>query len=208
MPVTDLTRRQRAIYEFILRQLQAQGMPPTLMEIASAFDLSSAAGVADHLKAIERKGYIRRRPGVSRGIEVRRRGDALPAANVIPLLGDVPTSRGVSRSSRSRVTMDSRLAPAAGRAFRVSTGALAGDGILRGDVLVVDPDASARPGDLIVGRQGRNVALLRVGEDGRSATAVAGRINPAADVRAYGPVVSVVRSMRRAAVLGNTTFED
>ena len=65
-----LTQRQHEIYQFIVRQVRNKGLPPSLVEIARAFDLRSVAGISDHLKAIERKGFIRRRAGISRGIQL------------------------------------------------------------------------------------------------------------------------------------------
>ena len=43
---------------------------PTVREIAAAFQIASPNGVVCHLKALERKGLIRRTPRSSRGIEV------------------------------------------------------------------------------------------------------------------------------------------
>ena len=43
---------------------------PTVREIAAAFSIRSPNGVVCHLKALERKGLIKRTPRSSRGIEV------------------------------------------------------------------------------------------------------------------------------------------
>lgn len=191
----SLTRRQQAIYEFIVQQVHARGMPPTLMEIAAAFGLSSAAGIADHLKAIERKGYIRRRRGASRGIEVMSSsGDAPPKACSVPVIGHAPGVTGVQRSGAPRVTLDARWASTEAVAFETATDELSDLGILAGDLLITDGSSAATAGDLIIGRQGKRVAILQVGGDGLSARPIAGRIDLASDVRAYGRVVTVIRA--------------
>lgn len=170
-------------------------MPPTLMEIAAAFGLSSAAGVSDHLKAIERKGYIRRRPGVSRGIEVQAStGGAPPRACSVPVIGHAPGAEGVQRSGATRLAIDSRWASAEAVAFECATDELSGLGILAGDLLLADGRSPVSAGDLIIGRQGRNVAILQVGGEGLNAAPIAGRIDPTTDVRAYGRVVTVIRA--------------
>ena len=192
--MSPMTRRQQAIYEFIVQQVHAQGMPPTLMEIASAFGLSSAAGVSDHLKAIERKGYIRRRPGVSRGIEVRSAAGTPPRACSVPVIGRAPGNAGVQRAGAPRMALDSRWASKEAVAFEAASDQLSDLGILAGDLLVADGHSEVTAGDLIIGRQNDLVAILQVGRDGRSATPIAGRIDPTADVRAYGRVVAVIRS--------------
>jgi repressor LexA len=196
--VSDLTRRQQAIYEFIVQQVHARGLPPTLMEIAGAFGLRSPAGVSDHLKAIERKGFIRRRPGVSRGIEVRR-GAHGPAerpsqARSVPLIGTVPGDKGVDRLAATRIAIDSRWANADSVAFEVATTALETIGIYAGDIVVTDPSNGVRPDDLVIGRQGNSVAILRIEPDSATAVPVAGHIDPSVDVRAYGRVATIIRA--------------
>ena len=79
-----LTDVQRRVLEFMERYASRHGMPPTVREIARHFGISSPNGVAVHLAALERKGYLRRRAGLARGIEfVRRRSRSLPVAGTI-----------------------------------------------------------------------------------------------------------------------------
>lgn len=63
-----LTARQAEVLDFITRNACMYG--PTVREIAAGIGVSSPNGVVCHLKVLERKGLIRRRPKVSRGIEV------------------------------------------------------------------------------------------------------------------------------------------
>ncbi len=67
MPVTH---RQRQVYEFISRFMEAKKQPPTIAEIGKHFKMSSSASVHAILSALEREGLIKRIPNVSRGIEV------------------------------------------------------------------------------------------------------------------------------------------
>jgi repressor LexA len=65
---TPLTARERQAYEFIKANIQLYS--PTFREIARAMSIKSPNGVAAHLKSLEKKGWIRRKPKASRGIEV------------------------------------------------------------------------------------------------------------------------------------------
>ena len=56
----DLTPRQRQILDFITRRIDDQGYPPTIREIGEEMGIRSTNGVNDHLKALERKGFLRR----------------------------------------------------------------------------------------------------------------------------------------------------
>lgn len=55
-----LTPRQADIWRFVARRVLTTGMAPTLREIGDALDIASTNGVNDHLKRLERKGYVRR----------------------------------------------------------------------------------------------------------------------------------------------------
>ena len=55
-----LTKRQQQILDFIAVSIDDLGYPPTLREIGEHFGIRSTNGVNDHLKALEKKGYLRR----------------------------------------------------------------------------------------------------------------------------------------------------
>lgn len=198
--MSTLTQRQQAIYDFIVGQVRHRGIPPTLMEIADNFGLSSAASVSDHLKAIERKGFIRRRPGASRGIEVAALREASPRRGAlrVALRGEVPSTGGLTSPARSRtLLLDPSVAEGELFALRTATRALERRGILEGDLLIVDACAIAESGDLLVGAQRRGTLLVEMTDGGLRARPVAGRIAAGEDVDLLGTVVAVVRSSRR-----------
>jgi repressor LexA len=89
----ELTEKQRQILDFIVERVSEQGLPPTLREIAERFGLQSVRSVQTHLDALEKKGFIRRLAGKSRGIELVRervpqRG--IPSWGISPLGGPSP----------------------------------------------------------------------------------------------------------------------
>ena len=53
-----LTDRQRMVLEFIRDHIASKGYPPTVREIGAHMGIRSTNGVADHLRALERKGYL------------------------------------------------------------------------------------------------------------------------------------------------------
>src|SRR5687768_15231539 len=63
-----LTQRQREILEFISASTVERGFPPTLREIGEHFNIKSTNGVNDHLKALEKKGHLRREDLKSRAM--------------------------------------------------------------------------------------------------------------------------------------------
>src|SRR5215510_282874 len=68
-PMADaLTQRQREILDFISASIAERGFPPTLREIGEHFHIKSTNGVNDHLKALEKKGHLRREDLKSRAM--------------------------------------------------------------------------------------------------------------------------------------------
>ena len=87
----QLTPKQKRIYDFLSSTIREKGYAPSIPEIGQRFKITSTRGVFDHLKALERKGYIRRIG--KRAIEIvsAKGRSALPEAREIPVLGRIRT---------------------------------------------------------------------------------------------------------------------
>jgi len=173
----ELTERQLAILGFIARHIQQQRFPPTIREIGTAMGIRSTNGVNDHLKALERKGFLARGEMKSRALvptdrawailgaeapeeEAAPRG-AQAAANddlvEVPLLGRVAAGAPIlaEENYETSVRVDpTLLGKAAARggvfALRVSGDSMIGDGIFDGDILFVRKQETARTGEIVV----------------------------------------------------------
>lgn len=63
-----LTQRQQMVLDYIKQSIQDRGYPPTLREIGARMGIRSTNGVNDHLRALERKGYLTREDMKSRAL--------------------------------------------------------------------------------------------------------------------------------------------
>jgi repressor LexA len=102
-PDAGLTQRQRTILEVIRASVSSRGYPPSIREIGDAVGLTSTSSVAHQLRALERKGYLRRDPNRPRAVDVRgfdgnaippvttdvAGSDALPEPTFVPVLGRI-----------------------------------------------------------------------------------------------------------------------
>jgi repressor LexA len=90
----NLTHRQREILDFVKGFILESGYPPSVREIGRHFDIYPRAAF-DHLKALERKGYLRRRQTKSRGIEVLNFTERRPGISIreVPVLGRVAAGK-------------------------------------------------------------------------------------------------------------------
>src|SRR3954469_3292267 len=66
-----LTDRQQQVLHYIRQSIHDRGYPPTLREIGAHMGIRSTNGVNDHLRALERKGYLTREDMKSRALRPR-----------------------------------------------------------------------------------------------------------------------------------------
>ena len=184
-----LTDRQLEVLRYIARQIEDAGYPPTIREIGEALDIRSTNGVNDHLKALERKGFLTRDPVKSRALIPTSRarealGDA-PArgANVIPftrggarpaggrlveipIVGRVAAGQPILAQERieDTVQVDSFLLGTAKKVYglRVQGDSMIGDGILPGDYIFVKKQLDARDGEIVVAMIDDEATVKRV----------------------------------------------
>ncbi len=176
----ELTSRQREIFNFVRAFIKERGYPPSVREIGEHFKIYPRA-VFDHLKALERKGYLKRRGSMSRGLEVLvfqgERGPyekGLANANrilsrEIPILGRVTAGKPILAVEHVEGTLP---LPAewtnGGETFLLK---VSGDSmlpyILSGDYVVVRSQPSAENGDVVVTLMGEEVTVKRFFKKGK-----------------------------------------
>ncbi len=84
-----LSSKQQQIINFIRRFLADRQYPPTIRDIVTGCGLSSTSVVDYNLKILEREGYIRRHPEVSRGIVVPTPSPAMGHRVLVPIIGQI-----------------------------------------------------------------------------------------------------------------------
>ena len=84
-----LSSKQQAILNFIQDFMLERGYPPTVRDIVSGCEISSTSVVDYNLNILEREGYIRRHPEVSRGLELRTLSSNLRHRLKVPLIGHI-----------------------------------------------------------------------------------------------------------------------
>jgi repressor LexA len=172
-----LTQRQRDILDFISASIAERGFPPTLREIGEHFNIRSTNGVNDHLKALEKKGHLRRedlksramRPVLPDGsgevVPLRRSpmgtgvmevvsGPAADDMAEIPILGRVAAGQPILavEHATDTVRIDRVLLGGHREVFglRIVGESMIEDGILDGDYVFVNKTPTARAGDIVV----------------------------------------------------------
>lgn len=159
----ELTERQNQILSFIVKESEMRGFPPTIREIGEEMGISSTNGVNDHLKALERKGYLTRGEQQSRSLVPTKRARMVlglgnrrdPTMIEVPLLGRVAAGAPLlaTENVEDSVRIDSFLLGGSGKeifALRVKGESMIEDGIYDGDFLFVRKTPNAHPGEIVV----------------------------------------------------------
>jgi repressor LexA len=164
-----LTQRQREILDFISASIVERGYPPTLREIGLHFNIRSTNGVNDHLKALEKKGHLRREDLKSRAMRpvlpdgtgeiVAMRSDARDTRDDddlidVPIVGKVAAGQPIlaHENVTDTVRIDRVLIGGHREVFglRIVGESMIEDGIHDGDYVFVKKTPSAHSGDIVV----------------------------------------------------------
>ncbi len=200
-----LTERQGEVLAFIAVYLGEKGYPPTVREIREAFRLRSNRGVIDHLRALERKGYIRRNPRSSRAIElivddekvdVRARGDE--KVRSYPVAGRIAAGSPATpiEDIREVLRIDEGLFGETGDfLLEVEGDSMIGDHIVPGDLLLVKRTADCRDGDIIVAMVNGETTVKRYQRSG-------GRLILHPSNEAYEPIVLTGPEIQTCTIVG------
>jgi len=154
-----LTDRQRHIYEFIKDKIENRGYGPAIREICDAFDIVSPNGVMCHLRALEKKGLIRRPEKLARAIQLV---DHRPPGPVLPLLGRVAAGSAIEAIEQADDQVDFRTFCGRGNfALKVKGESMIEDHIEDGDLVVIKPQRNASNGQRVVAMIDGEVTLKK-----------------------------------------------
>lgn len=155
--MSELSRRQRDVLDFVIAAIQHRGIPPTYREIGDALGISSTNGVADHVKALVRKGYLRKAGGgAARGIQLTERARPVERGDTVsvPVIGTVAAGLPILAEENYEKSLHLDASLLAGGdsvyALTVRGDSMIEEGILDGDLVIVRSQATARNGDIVV----------------------------------------------------------
>lgn len=159
-----LTARQREVLDFITLYIGENGYPPTIREIGAQMNIRSTNGVNDHLKALEKKGYIIKDDLKSRALRLTQpekpRAAPSPKQVVsgsqveIPLVGRVAAGEPILavENHSEKFHFDTQLLPDASDLFalRIKGDSMIEVGIRNDDLVFVRRGARASNGQIVI----------------------------------------------------------
>ncbi len=163
-----LTDKQRAVFEFIRGQIRDRGLSPTIREIGQRFGISSTNGVRLHLSALIKKGYLRKHPLISRGLELTQ--SLVGEVGRLPLVGSVPAGTPIDavENHEGEIAVDRTFLPK-GDTFtlRVIGDSMKDAGIFDKDFVIVRKQQVARSGEIVVAIIGGEATVKRYYPEGK-----------------------------------------
>ena len=189
------------ILAFIEKMVNERGYPPSVREIAANVGLASTSAVHHHLTRLAKEGRLNRQPTRSRALSIpgAKQLRAVPA----PIIGEIAAGQPIYAYEEREET----LAVPADWArnddtyvLRVRGKSMIEDYIDDGDYVVIQPQHSARDGDIVVALLEDNTATLKRFYRERDRI----RLQPAnsamtpiyaRDVKIQGKVIGVIRRL-------------
>jgi len=201
-----LTQRQKEVLECIQKFQEQMNYPPSILEICERLGIRSTNGVVGHIRSLIRKGYLER-SSKARSIKLTPRAQRLcqPQTNpLIPLLGRIPAGSPVSVEEN----IEKLIAPNLDNktdgifALKVTGESMIEDGILEGDIILVDSQKQAHTGDIVVALVNDEVTVKRFYPQGKITELRPANRNmkpihvPANQITIQGVVIGLQRNYR------------
>lgn len=179
-----LSNRQLEVLQFISGFMGTHGVSPSFREIGEGLGIRSTNGVSDHVRALERKGFVERSRGRGAARSLRLTELAIeevepvdtslvsqPESVPVPLLGRIAAGMPISAVEEHETTyhIDAGLLPrgAAGVfALEVHGESMIEDGIYDGDLVFVQRSPSFRRGDILAVLVDGEATVKRVYKEG------------------------------------------
>ncbi len=195
---SQLTDRQKDIYEFIREKIEARGYGPTVREIGLAFKIKSPNGVMCHLKALEKKGLINRDPRHARAIQL---ADHRPPGRALRLLGNVAAGAPILATEQHDQLDPSELfANSENIALQVHGTSMIEDHIVDGDYVIIRQQDTAENGQRVVAMINGEATLKKffkkkdqIRLEPANETMEPIVVNPEDDIKILGVLVGVMR---------------
>ena len=154
--MTELTKRQRQVLDYIQSVQQTAGATPTLREIAAHFGFASSRASADHLVALKRKGFITSDPNKARSVRITTPLTRLRNPTVdIPLFGSIPAGPPQDREADAEGCVSVDVATLGFKpnrnafALRVNGDSMIGKHIVSGDIVILEHGPEPRHGQIV-----------------------------------------------------------
>jgi len=145
----NLTKRQKKILDFVKDFIKKHDYAPSYREIAEYFHYNSLATVADHIEALQQKGYLKKDPTMARSLQLTAIADK--KVYEIPLLGTIAAGEPIEAIPTSEtIQIPKDMMGKNVFALKVRGDSMIEEGIFNGDYVIIEPCQNAKNGEIVV----------------------------------------------------------
>lgn len=162
-----LTRRQQEIYEFLVENADRFPHPPTLAELCDAMNLSSRGSMHKQVQALIEAGLVEPMNGQRRGIRLTRQvpaaSESVPSEG-LPFLGKIAAGQPLEAiTDQKHMQIPGWMTGDRSNCYllTVTGDSMIEEGILDGDLVIIEQTSTARNGDIIVALVDESEATLK-----------------------------------------------
>lgn len=160
----NITKKQSEVLNFIVDFNEKNDYNPSYQEIADGLGLQSVATVHQHVKALATKGYLKSDFNKRRSLELVDRGEMLTTAFRLPLVGVIAAGQPIEAiENPDTYAVPSTLVddPANTYVLKVKGDSMIEEGILDGDLVIIERNHSPKNGDVVVALLDNSYATLK-----------------------------------------------
>ena len=152
-----LTDRQQEILDLIKSNLEENGLPPTRADIARTLGFKSPNAAEQHLRAIEKKGFISILAGASRGIILNTKEDlGIPVIGLVAAGGPILAQENIEkRIPQAQNILSNKI----DYYLRVKGDSMVDVGIYENDLIGVNKNNPVKVGSIVIARIGEEVTV-------------------------------------------------
>lgn len=148
----ELVKKEKEVYEFIKKQIELEGYPPSVREICAAVGLSSPSTVQRYINSLEEKGYIVKGGSKKRAITLPKQENEVEVMSV-PIVGTVAAGQPILAEENIEEYFPLPINYAGKNdmfMLKVRGESMINAGILDGDYVIVESTEIARNGEIVV----------------------------------------------------------
>lgn len=160
--MSNLTKKQKLVYDFINSYLSENGISPTIEEIRKKLKLKAVSTIHEHINSLKEKGYLSSSNGSTRNLSPKKE---IKSILEIPIIGRITAGQPVEQFEIEEGTVSiinpQIKTPQGHYALRVVGDSMIEEGIFNGDIVVIKQQTSAENGQTVVAVIDDNQATLK-----------------------------------------------
>lgn len=160
--MSNLTKKQKEVLDFIKSYLSENGIPPTMEEVRKGLNLKSVSTIHGHFETLREKGFLSRTDNSPRNISITKN---IKSILEIPILGRIASGQPIEAIEDFQETIsvvDPNIKNSKDYyALKVAGDSMIDDGIFDGDTVIIKKQSSAENGQTVVAIIDDNEATLK-----------------------------------------------